>query len=129
MILQKMPLQTTNLKYISSLLGLFCLCFTTIGHAQEILPDEEEEAAPLLKKKDDPGNKSRIKADGVAAVVGDYIVLESDLDREIAQLEAQGADLRGRRGANYLEVYLKRNYMPTRLYRIVFWLMNFIFNH
>lgn len=95
MILQKMPLQTTNLKSITNLLGLFCLFFFTTVHAQEIIPDEEE-TTPSLKMKDTILNKSRIKADGVAAVVGDYIVLESDLDREIAQLEAQGADLRGK---------------------------------
>jgi len=61
-------------------------------HSQEIIPDEE---TPKIKAKDSIVNQTRIKADGVAAVVGDYIVLESDLDREIAQLEAQGADLSG----------------------------------
>ncbi len=66
------------------------LCFGLLS-AQEIIPDE----TPKVKVKDSVVNKTRIKADGVAAVVGDFIVLESDLDREIAQLEAQGADLSG----------------------------------
>ncbi|WP_431158468.1 peptidylprolyl isomerase [Winogradskyella poriferorum] len=58
--------------------------------SQEII----EEVIPEVKK-DSVVNKTRLKADGVAAVVGEFIVLESDLDREIAQLKAQGADLEG----------------------------------
>jgi len=58
--------------------------------SQEII----EEVIPEVKK-DSVINKTRLKADGVAAVVGEFIVLESDLDREIAQLKAQGADLEG----------------------------------
>ena len=91
MIFQKMRLRIINFKYITKAIGLCCLMFFgTIG-AQEIIPDEEE----VKQVKDSIINSTRIKADGVAAVVGDFIVLESDLDREIAQLEAQGADLSG----------------------------------
>lgn len=92
MILQKMQLKTINFKYITSAVSFCCMFFFGFIHSQEIIPDEEV-VTPLLKKKDSVVNKTRLKADGVAAVVGDYIVLESDLDREIAQLEAQGADL------------------------------------
>src|SRR5690606_23428492 len=35
------------------------------------------------------------KVDGVAAVVGDYIILESDIVRERKQFEAQGAQMDG----------------------------------
>jgi len=65
----------------------------TAGNAQEIIEDTTKESS--LKKKDTVITGNKIKADGVAAVVGDFIILESDLDREIAQLEAQGADLEG----------------------------------
>ncbi|EPR73371.1 Survival protein SurA precursor (Peptidyl-prolyl cis-trans isomerase SurA) [Winogradskyella psychrotolerans RS-3] len=61
------------------------------SNAQEII---EDEVPQVQKTKDTLVNKTRIKADGVAAVVGDFIILESDLDREIAQLQAQGADLK-----------------------------------
>ena len=64
-----------------------------VVNAQEIIDDEKP--AVVVKEKDSIVNKTRIKADGVAAVVGDFIILESDLDREIAQLKAQGADLEG----------------------------------
>ena len=91
MILQKMPLKTINFRYITRAAILSCFLAFSMLNAQEIIPDEN----PLEKKKDSVVSTSRIKADGVAAVVGDYIVLESDLDREIDQLEAQGADLSG----------------------------------
>lgn len=87
-----MQLRITNFKYITSIFSIIgFLSFGAIT-AQEIIPDEVKTAPKL---KDSITNKTRIKADGVAAVVGEFIVLESDLDREIAQLEAQGADLEG----------------------------------
>ena len=66
-------------------LVLVCLFCFNLSFAQEIIEDEKPKV-----KKDTILNKTRIKADGVAAVVGEFIVLESDLDREIAQLKAQG---------------------------------------
>lgn len=89
MILQKMLLKTISSRYIIKTASLSCFFLFGVVNAQEIIPDEEP-----VKVKDSVVNKTRIKADGVSAVVGDYIVLESDLDREIAQLEAQGADLK-----------------------------------
>jgi peptidyl-prolyl cis-trans isomerase SurA len=91
MILPKMQLKTNSLNYIKALIRLFCLSVVCATQAQEIIPDD----IPLPKEKDSVTNSIRIKAEGVAAVVGDFIILESDLDREIAQLEAQGADLEG----------------------------------
>lgn len=74
--------------------AILFICFISFNFlsAQEIIEDEKPQ---LEKAKDTIRNTDRVKADGVAAVVGDFIVLESDLDREIAQLEAQGADLSG----------------------------------
>ena len=92
MILQKMPLKTINSKFITKAIVLFCFITFNVVNAQEIIDDEKPE---IEKPKDSIVNKTRIKADGVAAVVGDFIILESDLDREIAQLKAQGADLAG----------------------------------
>ena len=92
MILQKMPLKTINSKFIIKAILLGCFISFNFSNAQEIIEDEKPE---IEKPKDSIVNKSRIKADGVSAVVGDFIVLESDLDREIAQLKAQGADLEG----------------------------------
>lgn len=86
-----MPLKTMNSKFIIKALVLVCFISFNFINAQEII---DEEKPKIEKAKDTVVNKSRVKADGVAAVVGDFILLESDLDREIAQLEAQGADLK-----------------------------------
>ena len=86
-----MQLRTINFKSITKALSLCCFLYVSTIGAQEIIQDEVVKE----KVKDSVVNTTRVKADGVAAVVGDFIVLESDLDREIAQLEAQGADLRG----------------------------------
>ena len=91
MILQKMLLKTINSKFIIKAILLVCFISFNFGNAQEIIEDEKPKQ--LEKPKDSVVNKTRIKADGVASVVGEFIILESDLDREIAQLEAQGADL------------------------------------
>ena len=92
MILQKMRLKTINSKFIIKAALLVGFMSFNFSNAQEII---EDEAPQVEKAKDSVVNTSRIKADGVAAVVGDFIILESDLDREIAQLKAQGADLKG----------------------------------
>ncbi len=38
---------------------------------------------------------SRIKIDGVSAVIGDYTILDSDVDKTILEMESQGIDVRG----------------------------------
>ncbi len=91
MILQKMPSNKINSKLIIKAALLVVFISFNFSNAQEIIDDEK----PIVQKtKDTLVNKTRIKADGVAAVIGDFIILESDLDREIAQLQAQGADLK-----------------------------------
>ncbi|WP_458626155.1 peptidylprolyl isomerase [Winogradskyella sp. PC D3.3] len=91
MILQTMLLNKINSKLIIKAVLLVAFISFNFSHAQEII---EDEVLPVEQTKDSLVNKTRIKADGVAAVVGDFIILESDLDREIAQLKAQGADLK-----------------------------------
>ncbi|MCH1557765.1 MAG: peptidylprolyl isomerase, partial [Flavobacteriaceae bacterium] len=38
-------------------------------------------------------NQSKIKIDGVSAVVGDYIILESDVDKTLIDLQSQGVSV------------------------------------
>ena len=47
------------------------------------------EAAPV--KKDSSINFKRIKLDGIAAVVGDYVILDSDIEKTLIDLKSQGA--------------------------------------
>lgn len=54
-------------------------------NAQEIIEDKVEE-----KVIDTVKTSNRTKVDGVVAVVGDYVVLDSDVDKEFIQLQARG---------------------------------------
>ncbi len=73
------------------LIGLFCLVSQFVS-AQIIIEDEEE---AQVVKTDSVDRTSSRKIDGVAAVVGDYIILDSDIDNTILQLKAQGASMEG----------------------------------
>ena len=37
----------------------------------------------------------RIKIDGVSAVIGDYVILDSDVDKTILEMQSQGIDVKG----------------------------------
>ncbi|HUH27477.1 peptidylprolyl isomerase [Gelidibacter sp.] len=74
---------TTNLKYALTLVVLLSFTFAS---AQEVI----EEGVVEKEVVKDTVTHKRVKIDGVVAVVGDYIVLDSDLDKQFAQLEASG---------------------------------------
>lgn len=40
-------------------------------------------------------SQERIKLDGVVSVVGDYVILDSDIDKTIADMESQGIPTKG----------------------------------
>ena len=89
-----MQLQTNNLKFTNKLKHLFIL-FTAVFIsnelvAQEIIPDEVKEE--VVQDSVRPFQATKI--DGVAAVVGDYIILDSDVDKAYLQLEAQGVNIK-----------------------------------
>ena len=42
-----------------------------------------------------PDTNNRIKLDGVVSVVGDYVILDSDIDKTIADMESQGIPTKG----------------------------------
>lgn len=69
---------------VSLFLGLLLMVGFT-GQAQEILP----ETAPVVVK-DTVKKKSRQKIDGIIATVGDYIILDSDIDMAYIEMAAQG---------------------------------------
>nr|WP_317192735.1 peptidylprolyl isomerase [Gelidibacter pelagius] len=74
---------TTNLKFALTLVVLLSYAFTS---AQEVI----EEGVVEKERIKDTSTQKRVKIDGVVAVVGDYIILDSDLDKQLAQLEASG---------------------------------------
>ncbi|HZW63712.1 MAG TPA: peptidylprolyl isomerase [Flavobacteriaceae bacterium] len=66
------------------------LCMAYPFYAQEIIPDQ----VPETQKIDSIQPFTERKIDGVSAVVGDFIVLDSDIDKAFLQLEAQGVNTR-----------------------------------
>jgi peptidyl-prolyl cis-trans isomerase SurA len=76
------------------------LLFTKVSTAQEIIEEEIDEAMTPTEVIEDALEEAQttndsvsftpLKVDGVAAVVGDYIILESDVDKQLLQLKAQG---------------------------------------
>ena len=63
-------------------------------------------------------NNERVKIDGVAAVIGDFVVLDSDIDKQFAQLRVSGVSTKDITRCQifgklledklYHEMYLKR---------------------
>lgn len=91
MKLLKMQLKINNLRPTSkTMLTVIFGMFLSVSFAQEIIEEEVVEKKEITNIKQQ-GN--RIKADGVAAVVGDFIVLDSDVDRRKSQIKAAGGNL------------------------------------
>ncbi|MBY8963541.1 peptidylprolyl isomerase [Flavobacterium sp. D11R37] len=83
-----MRLKIINMKFINSriylLLAMFFMALTTAG-AQEIIPEPLADTVKPAPKKP----MGRVKVDGVVAVVGDFVVLDSDIDIMYRELQAQ----------------------------------------
>jgi peptidyl-prolyl cis-trans isomerase SurA len=91
-----MLLKINNLKYtINPKLVVFFL-FTGLftSYAQEIIEEEVVTTETLINTapKDSVQAFKKLKVDAVAGVVGEYIVLNSDVDKEFLQLEASGVN-------------------------------------
>ena len=63
---------------------LFAFMAIGTARAQEIIPEVKKDTIKPVKPK------GRVKVDGVVAVVGDYVVLDSDIDLMYTELQAQG---------------------------------------
>lgn len=85
-----MQSRTINLKSITKA-TLLCVFVSLLNldkiYAQEIIPDDVKEQKVKKDSLHDPG---RIKVDGVAAVVGDFVILDSDVDKEFLLLQQRG---------------------------------------
>jgi peptidyl-prolyl cis-trans isomerase SurA len=78
-----------------------CISAMVFSQEPEALPDTQiEPQLPNLIadsgiQKDSTRNFKRMKIDGIAAVVGDYVILESDIDKTLIDLRSQGASMEG----------------------------------
>ena len=85
-----MLIKIKSLKSISKqVFTVILLSVLSLGFSQEIIKEVENKDEIKAAKI----SGGRVKADGVAAVVGDYIVLASDVDRRKAQIIAAGGNL------------------------------------
>ena len=90
-----------NLRYMrkrnKNLLGLFLFAFIAINiNAQEEHAEEspvEAMEAEMTSITDTVNNFKKIKLDGIAAVVGDYVILDSDIEKTLIDLRSQGASV------------------------------------
>ncbi|MFD2725820.1 peptidylprolyl isomerase [Hyunsoonleella rubra] len=89
-----MLLKTKSLKSIIDVRLLLVLLFVWAlpSHSQEIIEDEVEEETQEVTQVDSTQTFQRVKVDGVAGVVGEYIVLQSDIDKTLIQMQAQGVN-------------------------------------
>jgi peptidyl-prolyl cis-trans isomerase SurA len=82
-----MPLKTKSMRFINNKMALaICLLLLAVGAgAQEVIKD-------TVKPKVVSG--LRQKVDGVIATVGDYIILDSDIDKSFLELTSQGNSIK-----------------------------------
>ena len=85
-----MPLKTRIMKYINSKLTVAIVaifCTVSFATAQEVIKD-------TVKAKTVSFGYKKQKVDGVIATVGDYIVLDSDVDKMFLELSSQGQSVK-----------------------------------
>ena len=54
-------------------------------------PGESMAQVEMPVRKDSTNNFKKIKLDGIASVVGDYVILDSDIEKTLIDLKSQGA--------------------------------------
>src|SRR5690606_29398415 len=81
------PLKRKNLSFMKNnkktILGLAFLLVFGFAQAQEM--DGVQAIQP------DSSSTTKVKLDGIASVIGDYVILESDIDKTLIDLRNQGA--------------------------------------
>ncbi|MHA7058101.1 peptidylprolyl isomerase [Aquimarina sp. M1] len=86
-----MLLKTNNLKSIinniTSLVTVLLLSVCSHIHAQEVIEDAKKE---VEKREDSIKPSDKIKIDGVAAVIGEHVILDSDITIAYQQLISEG---------------------------------------
>ncbi len=61
--------------------------FAVVG----MLRAQEQEQDESMAVNDTTSSSKKVKLDGIAAVIGDYVILESDIDKTLIDLKSQGA--------------------------------------
>jgi len=86
-----------NLKFFRHVSLLAGLLLVTNLHAQEVVIDSTNVIEDIVTKqavtKDTVKTFKRFKAEGVSAVIGEYVVLDSDIDKSYVELQQQGVSI------------------------------------
>lgn len=102
------------MKYLNSFILLIFLCTSfsswsqiTIDEKDNLIKDEEEQKEIVLE---DIGDQ-RVKVDGIAAVVGEYLILESDIAKAQEDQKAQGLS-----GKEVTNCFILKQIMENKLF-------------
>ena len=86
-----MPLKIKILKFINNIYVFgFVFLVSLNSYSQEIIEDSTADSIDALDLVAVDSLQQRVKIDGVAAVIGDFVILDSDIDKQFMQLEAGG---------------------------------------
>ena len=83
--------------------------FTSTMNAQEPVIDETSEMAEVVEVQDTVKPFTPFKLDGVAGVVGDFVVLEFDIDKTLFDLKQQGQNVQDISRCQMMESLLESN--------------------
>ena len=85
----------TNRNSIPFVLCFFIVLVSVQAQEYDSIPDTQIEppetvvVADIEVKKDTVNTFKKIKLDGISAVVGDYLILDSDIDKTLIDLRSQ----------------------------------------
>ena len=86
MLLKTENMRFINKRWILTLATVLCFAYT---QAQEIIKEPEK-----AKPTKDSLKPRKLKIDGIIATVGDYNILESDIDKSFLELTSQGNSIK-----------------------------------
>ncbi|WP_281323415.1 peptidylprolyl isomerase [Flavobacterium aestivum] len=82
-----MPIKKAQIKFITNKVAfsLFLFIFSiSLASGQEVIKDS------VVAKKPTVSSDKKLKIDGIVATVGDYIILDSDIDKGFLEITSQG---------------------------------------
>jgi len=104
-----------NLKFtIKSVLAAACVLLSSFGNAQEVIVTDSTSIQPdakVMKENITKQGSQRMKVDGIAAVIGEYIILDSDVDLMYKDMQSQGMST-----ADVTDCNLAGSLMENKLY-------------
>ena len=111
-----MQLKTNNLKYIINCFAFACISLVIAqgSFAQEVIVTDSTAIQPkdqVVRNNQVQGDFKKLKVDGIAGVVGGYVILDSDVDMMYQDLKSQGVST-----ADVTDCQLAGSLMESKLY-------------